>query len=417
MECRAIPRGSIVVANPGSIPEMPQIASAFARTGRLRTYVTPVAINQTTALFHVLPSRLRQLLRRRSLPPAILADHVRRAATTRELLFVALHKRPFPETVQLNLMLKRNESFDRALSRLLDPRDFAVVATNGAALHTLRRAKLLGICGVLNCPIAHHDFAATLMTEEAELEPEFAHTLQYHKFSSSFRARLQAEIDTADHVLVLSTFQKRTFLNAGVDREKILTVPLGVDLKLFAPPLKPRVEDKFRVLFVGQMTQRKGLSYLLDGFELASIPASELLLVGRSATSRPPWEHRRNVRHLPHVSRWQLPALYHQADVFVLPSLIEGFGLTALEAMASGLPVILSENTFGRDIVREGVDGFIVSIRDPQAIAERLRFLYERPAERHRMGLQARLRAEDFSWQAYETHIVSSFQKFCREDS
>jgi glycosyltransferase involved in cell wall biosynthesis len=389
------------------------MASAFARVGCLRTYVTPVARTEKSS-FSALPSRIRDLLRRRPLPAEVSADRVRQAAFLREVLFVALHRRPVPEPVQFRLMASRSRSFDAKVSQILDLGDYAVVTTTGAALNTLQAAKRLGIRAVLNCSTAHHEFTETLLIEEAQLQPAFAHTLQYHNFPPSFRARLQAEIDTATYVLVLSTFQKRTFLEAGVNQEKILTIPLGVDLELFSPPSERKMDGKFRVIFAGQMTQSKGLSYLLDGFEYASIPEGELLLVGRSTTSHPPWEHRANVRYMPHVAHWHLPRFYHQADVFVLPSLIEGFPLTALEAMATGLPVIVSENTFGHDVVRQGVDGFVVPIRDAAAIAERLRFLYERPAERQRMGLQARLRAEDFSWRAYESSIVSSFPRLLR---
>jgi glycosyltransferase involved in cell wall biosynthesis len=94
----------------------------------------------------------------------------------------------------------------------------------------------------------------------------------------------------------------------------------------------------------------------------------------------------------------------------VFPSLVEGFGLTALEAMACGLPVILSSNTFAEDVITDGVEGFIVPIRDSAAIAERLRLLAADPELRARMGAAARRTAEQHSWTRYGRQIVGIFR-------
>ena len=138
------------------------------------------------------------------------------------------------------------------------------------------------------------------------------------------------------------------------------------------------------------------------------IPGSELLIVGRPVGEYHPWDSQPRVRHIGHVPRWELPALYATADVFVFPSLLEGFGLTALEAMACGLPIIISENTFGSDVVTEGVDGYVVPIRDPEAIVARIVHLHEHPDVRARMGAAARRRAEEFSWDRYGKTVVGA---------
>jgi glycosyltransferase involved in cell wall biosynthesis len=87
--------------------------------------------------------------------------------------------------------------------------------------------------------------------------------------------------------------------------------------------------------------------------------------------------------------------------VVALPSLIEGYGASALEGMACGLPAIVTPHTFADDVVEDGVDGWIIPIRDPDAIAERLLALYNDPALRARMSAAARAKAEQFPWQRY----------------
>jgi glycosyltransferase involved in cell wall biosynthesis len=287
--------------------------------------------------------------------------------------------------------------FDARASRALRPGDQAVLAVAGAARRTLGSAQRLEAVGFLDCPLAHHRFLDAFLKEEAKLVPDYAPTLQEHDRSQRSLDRLDEELRRAHRLFVLSSFERSTFCDRGVEEEKIVVCPLGVDLDLFRPRQRP-VDDIFRIVFVGQITQRKGISYLIEAFRRASIPRSELVLVGRPVGSVDPWARIPGVKHVPLMPRTQLPAVYANADVYVLPSLVEGFGLTGLEAMASGLPVVLSEHTFGSDVITDGVEGYVVPIRDPESIAERLRLLAADPGGRHKMSLAARARAEQYSW-------------------
>jgi glycosyltransferase involved in cell wall biosynthesis len=165
--------------------------------------------------------------------------------------------------------------------------------------------------------------------------------------------------------------------------------------------------DPFRVLFVGRITQAKGISYLIKAFGKLGISRSELVLLGRIVGSNAPWRDERRVRHVPHVPRWMLPDHYRAAHVFVLPSLIEGFPLTALEAMACGIPPIVSEHTFAHDVITDGVNGYVVPIRDSDAIAERLEHLQRYPDARRAMGAAARRTAEELSWVAFGSRVAT----------
>jgi glycosyltransferase involved in cell wall biosynthesis len=301
----------------------------------------------------------------------------------------------------------RNSHFDQRVAQLLGENDTALITVYTAAVQSLKRSRSLQVPSYLEYPIAHHSVARTILLEEARREPEYAPTLQFHSFPPEYRQQLESEINLADHIFVLSSFHKRTFLEAGIDERKLIVTPLGVDNELFHPAIRQQ-DGVFRVLFVGQITQRKGISYLIKGFRLAAIPHSELILVGRLQGSRQPWAEASDIRRISAVARWELPAIYQTADVFVLPSLVEGFPLTALEAMASGLPVIVSKHTFGDDVIRDGIDGYVTGIRDAEAIADRLRYLYENPDRRELMAEAARRRAEQFSWEGYQERIVAA---------
>ena len=108
-----------------------------------------------------------------------------------------------------------------------------------------------------------------------------------------------------------------------------------------------------------------------------------------------PW--RSLFTHVAHVPTWEMPKIYRSASVFVLPTIVEGMGLVVLEAMASGIPAIVTANGPG-DIVR---DGIVVPTQDHGAIHSALRRLYDDPALARSLGISARERALEFSWDAY----------------
>jgi len=109
--------------------------------------------------------------------------------------------------------------------------------------------------------------------------------------------------------------------------------------------------------------------------------------------------------------RRDVAAAYADASVLVLPSIEDGHPLVVLEAMASGRPVVVSENTGTKDAVREGVDGFVVPIRSPDAIAERLQWLHDHPAERAAMGRAAREQALRYPWTRYGDELVAAYRR------
>jgi glycosyltransferase involved in cell wall biosynthesis len=403
----------VVVGNPGSLPWLGPLAAGLERAGLLRELVVPIheSAGIRSPLVRLLPPPLgrtvRRELARRRLPDGVPTAKVRTEATLTELLSVAVRRGRAGDKLADAALRLHGRHFDSRLARRVRPGDVGVVAAWGSALGTLERARELGVSSYLDYPIAHHAFAAALLEEEARLVPAFAPTLQFHDLPESQRLRLDAEIAAADQVIVLSTFQQRTFVESGVDPQRLLLAPLGVDLELFTP--QPRIaKSGFRVLFVGQIGQRKGISYLLDAFRASGIPDAELVLAGNIVGTDAPWRGNPGVHHVPHRPRWELPELYASADVFVLASLVEGFPQTALEAMACGRPTIVSENTFGDDVVTDGVDGFVVPIRDAGAIAERLRLLADDPVLRADMGAAARRRAEDFSWLRYGDRVAQA---------
>src|SRR5262249_15354646 len=151
--------------------------------------------------------------------------------------------------------------------------------------------------------------------------------------------------------------------------------------------------ETFRVCFVGLFEPWKGLHYLIDGFNQASLTDAELVLWGAPG-ARPIAKYLATaisgnpaIRIEPaEVRRIGYENVYAKSSVFVQPSLSDGFGYTVAEAMASGIPVIVTETTGAAEMVSDGENGYVIPSRDSGAIAERLRYLAVNPGLVRRMG-------------------------------
>ena len=193
-------------------------------------------------------------------------------------------------------------------------------------------------------------------------------------------------------------------------------IPYGVSLESFHPPAPNRErDDVFRIIQVGGVNLRKGCQYLLEAFAGLDLPDAELHFVGPVAPEMEPFRERHasdRVVFRGAVPQDALVAEYGRANVFCLASIQEGFGMVIAQAMACGLPVVATENTCAGDLLHEGVDGFVVPIRDPAALAEKLLWLYRNREACRAMGAFARERIEvGFSWQDYGARALRAYSR------
>jgi len=403
----------ILVVN-SSFPELDHLAAALAEAGMLSVYVRPYVNldrrwEKVLAALPGLGQAYTRTFGRRRMPAPLSRTDVLESGLLWDFLLAA-HGRlpiatPFYQPLREAFLNARSRVLMRTAERhLKDER--AVVASWGCAEPVFRKAKANGVLCVLNYPLAHHRFTRRYLGEEAIRQPAFANTLNSHNWPEWQEQQLDAEIQLADRILVGSTFARESFTTEGVPAEKLVVIPYGADTRLFEPPEREEHDlNGLRLLFVGQIGQRKGISYLLDAARQTAAQGDTLTLVGQiQGSGQALAPYRDCFRHVPHIPRAELREIYRQADVFVFPTLVEGMGIVVLEAMASGLPVITTPNGPG-DIVRDGVDGFLVPPRDVGAIVERLEQLRANPELRREMGCRARERAAEFTWQAYRKNV------------
>ena len=228
--------------------------------------------------------------------------------------------------------------------------------------------------------------------------------------------RLATEAHLADHCIVASSFTERTLIENGVPKDRIHRVPYGVDIG--CDEARGERSGTFRVLFVGQMVQRKGVEYLLRAWKKLRLPNAELVLAGRGRVDqRLLGAFRSEFMYMGNVSDATLGYLYNNSDMFCMPSLVEGFGLVYLEALARSLPIIATPNTGAADIIQDGREGFVVPIRDVDALAEKLEWAYRNRSALSEMRIAARSLAMRHSWEKFRAGIVNVVQQIEADES
>jgi glycosyltransferase involved in cell wall biosynthesis len=263
------------------------------------------------------------------------------------------------------------EGFDRAVARRLEPAD-VVVAWSGMARATLARAHALGARTVVERGSSHVACQRAILEEEHQ---RFGLPMP-RLFDEYLFERELREYEEADAIAVPSEFASRSFVERGVPRRKLIEVPYGVDLTQFRPA--PRTRPGFRAIYVGALTLRKGIPDLLEAARVASV---ELSIVGPQDEALAPLlrKYQGLYSYGGVVPQARLLDYYRDADAFVIASVEEGLAMVILQALACGLPVICTTNSGGSAVVTDGVNGFVVPIRAPHAIAERLVWLRDDP--------------------------------------
>jgi glycosyltransferase involved in cell wall biosynthesis len=275
---------------------------------------------------------------------------------------------------------------------------------------TLGRAKKRGIPTALTVGNSHISYQSRILDEEYR---KFSIAFSGHRPHPKLVPKSLKEYEMADHIFVNSLFVKHSFIEEGVPESKLVHVPEGVDLSQFRQV--PKSDDVFRIVFAGGLSLRKGTHYLLQAFSELNLKNAELVFLGVVNDEIKPFLKKYandRVKCLGHVPQAELYKQYSEGSVLVLPSVEDGFGLVILQAMACGLPVIASENTGALDLIRDGEDGFIIPIRNVEALKEKILYFYENPEKAREMGASGKERASHgFTWDDYGANMVRALER------
>jgi glycosyltransferase involved in cell wall biosynthesis len=221
--------------------------------------------------------------------------------------------------------------------------------------------------------------------------------------------RVRNEIKTADYVLIPSDFVRDSFQAENELTDKLIQIPFGVDPQRFRPSPQPVSEKPFRALFMGQVSIRKGAHLLLEAWRLLGWQDAELWFVGQNNLEAHILSRYRGLKSVHFLGYVSDPVkIFQRANVFVFPSLLEGSALVTYEALACGLPVITTKNA--GSLVTNGLEGFLIPVRDPDAVATCLDQIRRDDNLRKKMGTAARELAEANTWEQYGDRIAQTLR-------
>lgn len=302
-------------------------------------------------------------------------------------------------------LLLNNALFDWWVSRTLRRQPSRIVhAFFGCAWHSFEQAKKQGSITVLDLP-GNPRTQAYISGEYERLGGR----------GTALSIRDRAEMQLADYVFAPSDFVINDLVACGFPVERVFKIPWGVDTELFTPG-PATSNDSFKILFVGNISLRKGFHFLLEAFKQLQLPGMELTIIGHQldpVSGQALHAYDGLFSWIPRVQYDELPRWYQASDVFICPSLAEGSAMVTYEAMACGVPVIATKNT--GSIVRDGRDGFIIPVGDVDAIKEKIELLYRNRSMARRMGREARQAVEDYTWERYRERVIDAYQRIASE--
>jgi glycosyltransferase involved in cell wall biosynthesis len=379
-----------------------QAALALQQAGVLGCYATgvPVSRNQLGAPW-------AGILRRFSVYEEV---DIPRRQTRIYLLAPAVNRllaRYLPERIIKPTQYETYRMFDRWVARLVLEHHFdAVIAYENSALHTFRAAKKTGAKCILDAADLHH----------ADQDRYHTSTL-----SSAYKMRVDmskdAEIALADCIFVTSDMALKSYLTNVGSKKMIRAIPLGVDIDQFKPNPEVRSSKSFppRFIFVGSANAKKGFDVILESMDMLFSEgfSFKLLVVGVTDQSLiAKRKHLRdNIVEFGMVGHSRLPSILTTSDCLLLPSRFESFGLVVAEAMACGVPVIVSDMVGAKELVDEGRNGFIVPVGCREALADRMRWCMVHREKLKTMSTAARATAEKASWAGYRERFMAAVRE------
>ena len=261
------------------------------------------------------------------------------------------------------------------------------------------------------------------------------HTLSLVKMQSrsgeeepAIRRESEAEIiASADHIVAFSPHERDAMVRLyGADANRVRLVPCGVDLSRFRPLGRAEARSELGLnghkvlLYVGRIEALKGVDLLLHtAAHLETDEEVQVLVVGSDAAGSGEVDRLRaladdldlgnSIEFVGRVAQDRLAWYYSAADVCVVPSFYESFGLAALESMACGTPVVATRVGGLSTIVQHGRTGYLKSWRCPEAFAHSLEMIMANRSLQDSMGRAARRRAESLSWEQVATQLLDLY--------
>ena len=388
-----------------------QVALGLSKAGLLQCLVTDFFWSEETPLrqwlARKLPARVVSMLRKRS-APGLHPSQVKTVLSAGIAGFLLDKAKPAPYSLRRWFTRRADDTLGRLAGRTARRSGAGLLSYSYYGFAAFNEAARPGMLFQMH---PHPQTMRHLLLEEIKANPDCAASLEQEwelNLPADDFQRLVDETTMPVRTLTASSFTRRSLIDHGALADSVEVVPYGIDLEYFHPDLRTsrHLDEPLKLLFVGRINQRKGIKYLLQALALLPDARLELTVCGRVLDGLDLFKQAGARVHVrPSVSASELVSAYQAADLFVLPSIAEGFGQVLLEALACGLPILATTHTAAPDLIQHGQEGFIVEPRSPAQIAEYIQWALDHRESLLSMRTSARLCAERFPWARFHDGV------------
>lgn len=405
----------IIVAHPGRQHSF-RVATALKKSGMLYKYATTVYNKDNSLLMKLTKlflgeENVKRANRRKC--PLVNDEEVLQFCEFEALIHLLLIRIDKSHKIANRFGEYISRRFQRKLAKYIIKNNVdAVISydTNSTVLFEILKEKAPNVYRIMDNAHPNRHYLYYSYQENINCCGPFLHTLEACGYITnlSIAEKFGTEAKLATHHIVASSYSEKALMFDKVPQDSIFKIPYGVDKNKFIEPNREYLDGKLNVLFMGEVNQRKGIRQLLEAAKLINNPNIVFNIVGGGANHHAELyqPYKEYVNLLGYVPFEEILRQLSTNHVFVFPTMGEGFGLVLLEAMAAGLVPITTDNCAGRDIVEDGVNGFIIPVGDCDAIVDRLKWCAAHPNELSQMSKAACEEAKLFTWDRYEEGIV-----------
>lgn len=236
---------------------------------------------------------------------------------------------------------------------------------------------------------------------------------QINLWESNILKRNTEELNLTEYFIVASNMSKRSLMFSGIAEDQIYIIPYGVEFEKFPCCRRNDSHGRLHLIYVGQITFRKGLHHLLRIISTEFKETCDLSVIGfynQSNELYQEYKNRENIKFVGFVNHTNLVDYYHSSDLFVFPTLGEGFGLVILEAMSSGLPCIVSDLAGGDDAVDNGKNGFVFRAGDDKDFSSKLQWFVDNRKRLAEMSEYSSSHVRKYTWDIYYKNIQQTIR-------
>lgn len=406
----------IIFLHPTGNSNVRAVTKALAQASLLEKFFTCVAVFKNSAFYNLSKFKPLREFRRRSFAPILRSYTYTRPF--RELGRLASEKFGWENGVVheqgIFCIDKIYLDLDLYVSKRIK-NVCAVYAYEDGALKSFQEAKIKGLKCLYDLPTGYWRAHRKFLDKERERRPDWAMTLNCFQDSETKLLRKDEELKLADAIFLASSFTKKTLELFPGKLGPIYLVPYGFPEVYKSRKYNSISGRKLRLLFVGGLSQRKGIADLFEAVDSLK-ERVELTVVGQEVTKgcKPLQEGLKRHTWIPSLPHNQILELMHAHDLFVFPSLFEGYGLVIAEAMSQGTPVITTSRTCGADFIIDNVNGWIVPAGNTDALIKKIADILVHPDCLERVGKAAMETAKEFPMTKYGEKMVDTIKQILK---